>query len=564
MSIAFEEEEFSSEVGQCQKQRLVDILLHVMVGDMSPFSGHQVGYLASFLARQLARTDNTVLVSRDVFTNFLLILTRDLEPDVGEQQQAVMDIIQADDHGWSYFDLTDLEEKCQAAGFYRVLEKLYERSGRQDDILSCYLEDKTRQSVVFSWLSTSRVSEATLLEKMNNLIHIDVVKFADIVIKYSDSEDSNLIRQVLDNLQEDTRMLYEFLHHVLSQSPPHVSPDMYSCHLQLMCQYHPDQVVQYLSIKDNHEHYDINEALQLCNDHGLIKAKIYLFERQGRVKEAFDLLIETLNQKMTINLKDSKSESIEEVSDEVKYIVEFCQRSSQVLSTEVKDEMWCSLLQTCVKPEISSGDQEMVIIWRSMVRNIVSSMLGEVTLSKIVNIIISDEDGHWSEVKQVMGDIMDMARYEATLVESTMGAIRAETADMSHKLMRYKSRGLRSYSLNCALCHRRLNTEDRSVVFRCHHGYHLQCLEDAGGVSVRSNKTKSYRCVICTSPVHLGGGYGSGRVDQEKMTQVDADERVKKAKQFLTLYSNPDHGGFDSGSMINSEKFSLQLKPGKK
>ena len=131
-------------------------------------------------------------------------------------------------------------------------------------------------------------------------------------------------------------------------------------------------------------------------------------------------------------------------------------------------------------------------------------------------------------------------------------------------MMRIKSRGLRSQSINCALCGGRLTTEDRSIVFRCHHGYHLRCLEDAGGVSVRSNRTKSYRCVICTSPVHVGGGFGRSRVSQEKITRVEAEERVKKAKEFLQLYSNPDHGGFDSGSLINTEKFSLQLKPGKK
>ena len=140
LSIAFEEEEFSSEVGQCQKQRLVDILLHVMLAEseLSRFSGHQVGYLASFLARQLARHENTVLVSRDVFIKVLAILTRDPEGGTGgqreERQQAVLDIIQADSEaGWTHFDLTDLEEKCLAAGFYRVLEKLYKKSGRQNE-----------------------------------------------------------------------------------------------------------------------------------------------------------------------------------------------------------------------------------------------------------------------------------------------------------------------------------------------------------------------------------------------------------------------------------------------
>ena len=102
ISIAFEESEWDSEVGRCQKQRLVDILLQVMLSgteseiDISQFSAHQVGYLASFLARQLAKPDNKVIVSRDVFSKVLVILTKP-GPAAGqleERQQAVLDIIQ--------------------------------------------------------------------------------------------------------------------------------------------------------------------------------------------------------------------------------------------------------------------------------------------------------------------------------------------------------------------------------------------------------------------------------------------------------------------------------------
>ena len=45
LSIAFEEEEFATEVGRCQQQRLVDLLVEVMVGEEAPFSAAQVGLL---------------------------------------------------------------------------------------------------------------------------------------------------------------------------------------------------------------------------------------------------------------------------------------------------------------------------------------------------------------------------------------------------------------------------------------------------------------------------------------------------------------------------------------
>lgn len=58
-----------------QKQRTVDILLRIMV-DKSGFSPSQIGALFIFLARQLARPDNTIFISKmlfdQVFVNIIL------------------------------------------------------------------------------------------------------------------------------------------------------------------------------------------------------------------------------------------------------------------------------------------------------------------------------------------------------------------------------------------------------------------------------------------------------------------------------------------------------------
>ena len=77
MSIAFEEPEFNGEMGACQKQRLVDVLLRVMVpsppsspqhqlvpgddtkrgspGPLMEYSPSQIAHLFTFFARQMSR-----------------------------------------------------------------------------------------------------------------------------------------------------------------------------------------------------------------------------------------------------------------------------------------------------------------------------------------------------------------------------------------------------------------------------------------------------------------------------------------------------------------------------
>ena len=540
-----------------------------MISDTSPFSAHQVGYLASFLARLLSRSDNSILVSRDVFTRVLDTLTQEqLGPGQrDERQQAVLDILQSDSNGWTYFDQTVLEEKCKIAGFYKVLEKLYQEQERYDDIIDCYLQDSTRQTLVFTWLAGNKVSEHVLLDRMESLLDIDVAKFASVIIKYN--SDNTLLPKVLNKLNDDQKTMFEVLHHILEIPSQNVSKELYDQYLELMCQFNPEDVEEYLKNKDNHEYYDVAKAFKLCKEHKLTKAEVYLLERQGRISEAFKLLLSTLNNSITSNPENLDHENISDISKESNIVIEFCQRSSSSISAEDKEKMWCTLLDTCIKP-LSLINTDLVPEWRMLVRNIVSSMLGHVSNSKVVSLIVSDpgySSGSWSEVKHVIGDILETVRYETRLLQRTVATIRSETVDSTVKLVREKSRGVRSTSVTCATCHTCLNARDRSVVFKCHCVHHLQCLEESGGVTIRSNHLKQYKCTIC-SPI-------MNKVDQKcdtdnnsinlKTAQI---ERVDKAREFLKYYTNPDENeeinGFASSSIIKSENFSLKLKPGSK
>merc|ERR1719378_1210992 len=194
---------------------------------------------------------------------------------------------------------------------------------------------------------------------------------------------NNIILKVTDKLEENRPKLFEFLQNILALPSQLITKEMHDRYLQLMCEFNPDTVCEYLQNKEN---------------------------------------------------------------DEVTCVVEFCQRASTSISHEDKEKMWCSLLDACVKPMSKIQDPDVLFSWRQLVRNIVSSMLCHVTNSKVVSVIVSEpgySSGAWGDVKQVIGDILETARYVVRLLERTIATIRAETAQLCEKRVQVKTRGVR-------------------------------------------------------------------------------------------------------------------------
>ena len=158
ISIAFEEPEFNTELGLCQKQRLVDILLQIMVKASSKdFSPSQVAHLFTFLARQMARDGGSAVfqISADLFDQVLDILT-DNSPEAlssslqerEEWQQALLDLLNS---GYE-FNRDSIMERAKRANFYRILEVMHENAGDHDKVLSCYIDDPQRRMQAFSYV----------------------------------------------------------------------------------------------------------------------------------------------------------------------------------------------------------------------------------------------------------------------------------------------------------------------------------------------------------------------------------------------------------------------------
>lgn len=113
VSLAFTEPEFTSEVGLRQRQRLIDILLHIMV-DHPGYSTHEVGALYTFLARQLSRPGSGLQVDKELFQKIFSYLVLPNSEHQEERQQALLELLRADElQYYSKSEILDLANKAK-------------------------------------------------------------------------------------------------------------------------------------------------------------------------------------------------------------------------------------------------------------------------------------------------------------------------------------------------------------------------------------------------------------------------------------------------------------------
>ena len=419
VSIAFEEPEFNSDLGKCQKQRLVDILLQIMVNEdqslrTSSYSPSQIAHLFTFLARQIAKGDDCGLnVSRGLFEKVLNVLTtaKNSSGTVNHEecQQALLDMLNAG--GMQYFDTQSLEQHAQSAGFYRILEMLYEKNGEYDKILTCYIDDPLRDRQAFAFAQkvfleadydtdTSKKGhvEKSILIELRRLMQLDVKKTAMVIYHHMhpyiplvfDKLESSISSS---NSEEDkiniNRLFFEFTGHILEYkengSQPNTptretgksssaslneastklqSAETYERYLELMCNFDPKSVASYLRSRGSGVPYRLEVALELCKQHKLSDAQAYLLEQDGRIVEAFDVIKINMDSKIAEIVSilkddaylDDKNLSLawSYVNTMIILLIQLCQKyyaKESEKSSSDKDEIWFDLLESIIKPQ---------------------------------------------------------------------------------------------------------------------------------------------------------------------------------------------------------------------
>jgi hypothetical protein len=562
-------------VGRCQKQRLIDILLQIMVHSRD-YSAAQIGHLFTFLARQIARSDNTLSVSRDLFDKVLEVLTNSVEnAQREEREQALMDMLNAG--GQQYFDRERLIFQAQKVKFYRILEMLFEQGREYDKVLRCYLDDPNRQNQAFAFVQKVLADndhyngeakgqvEKSVIANLETLLAVDLKKTATVVYHHMHS----YIPLVISKIDQKRRVLFDYLRYSMDlkesgtpvSSPVHSSAnniiaakDTFIDYLDLMCEFDAKRVATFL--KSRMVEFDADAALTVCRKRGILDAQAVLLEKQGRSKEAFALLLEALEEKLRgcASVVDGDQELFwAQVNASVIVIVQLCQRTSEGLTTEDREQLWMQLLDMLLQLPQQHLAKADVDALKGVVMHVVSSTVGYLPLRSIIEKLLSESAynaSSFGDIRQFVCEMLEIYHYEEVLLRATVKLVHADLHDQTLLRQRASRHGIGMAEPHCHLCARSLSCsgskEDRVLAFQCSHKFHLACLEQAGCAVVSALGDESWQCYTCMVAERSRGAIAQLKAEKslwDNLHRAEVDvadsQSVECAKAYLDEFRSP-------------------------
>uniref|UniRef100_A0A2L2YDL3 Vacuolar protein sorting-associated protein 8-like protein n=1 Tax=Parasteatoda tepidariorum TaxID=114398 RepID=A0A2L2YDL3_PARTP len=527
LALAFQEPEFSTDVGLSQKQRLVDILLKIMV-QSEGFLPTEIGALFTFLARQMAKQENIIIVNRLLFEQVLEHLTNPGDDTrIEERQQALMELIQAG--GLAQVNEERVLVLAEKAKFYRVCEYLYEKHQLYDKILECYLQDPSRKLQVFYFiekilnhpnrtLQEKKALEDKIITSIEQLVDIDNKRTSQILLEFFPNQLLNVVK-ALNNLPE---ILYQFLQGLFSnkelntststpsnKDAPMVDPVVVETYIELMCQYDLNQVHNYLKRADG---YRLEETLEICRKYNAMEATAFLLERAGDIHGAFNIMLEGLRTKIkevteeilgaTDTLQLDYLLSWNELQTRLLVIIQLCQRNSNKMNQEEREMLWFPLLEAMLVPQRQLRGRVNVSYlnaFKEQTRHLLNNMMGYISLPAILQRVVQDpayNTGKFGEIRELIMGMFETYNYEKTLLATTTKLLNDDLHKQLRHLCQSANQALINHNEICSFCLNQLDSDENVeiLIFRCGHVYHASCLSGKDG----DEDVANYSCIKCS------------------------------------------------------------------
>uniref|UniRef100_A0A8C6DD46 Vacuolar protein sorting-associated protein 8 homolog n=1 Tax=Moschus moschiferus TaxID=68415 RepID=A0A8C6DD46_MOSMO len=508
------------------QQRIVDILLKVMV-ENSDFTPSQVGCLFTFLARQLAKPDNTLFVNRTLFDQVLEFLcSPDDDSRHSERQQVLLELLQAG--GIVQFEESRLIRMAEKAEFYQICEFMYEREHQYDKIIDCYLRDPLREEEVFNYIHNilsipgySAEEKQSVWQKamdhIEELVALKPCKAAELVATHF----SEQIETVIKKLQNQV-LLFKFLRSLLdpregihvNQESLQISPYIIEQFIELLCQFSPNHVIETLQVL---ECYRLEETIQITQKYQLCEVTAYLLEKKGDIHGAFLIMLKRLQSKLQeiIHQDENTKEdpSLKDVEETTVETIALCQRNSHNLNQQQREALWFPLLEAMMAPQKLSGSaapHPHSEALKSLTMQVLNSMAAFIALPSILQRILQDPvygKGKLGEIQGLILGMLDTFNYEQTLLETTTSLLNQDLHWSLCNLRASVTRGLNPKQDYCSIClqqyKRRQEMADEIIVFSCGHLYHSFCLQSKECTIEIEGQTR-WTCYKCSSSNKAG------------------------------------------------------------
>ncbi|POG71025.1 Golgi CORVET complex core vacuolar protein 8-domain-containing protein [Rhizophagus irregularis DAOM 181602=DAOM 197198] len=323
-----EEEELPGKI--INRQLLVNILLEVMTSssyDNSEFSQTDISYLYSFVARNLPKYTQFLLLPPSIIHKILVHLSTDNVPRTREERQLSVECLLSI---YTPQDENQMVQLYENAGFWRVLEHVYKADKKYGLLVTTYLKDPERRNEVFDCIRSllnpnSKLTEKqreevtqTIMTRIDEIVDIDGEQTAAIIKTYFDSDH----KTVIENLSSSPARLFTYLRGLLEPSQENITggelvrvrtveeqvimseahsesllidPEIHEQYIALMCRFDPTGVYHYL--QTHPDTYRMEYVLPICDDTDIVDAVVWILERSGKAVEALNKILDIVQDK---------------------------------------------------------------------------------------------------------------------------------------------------------------------------------------------------------------------------------------------------------------------------
>ncbi|XP_047351827.1 vacuolar protein sorting-associated protein 8 homolog isoform X2 [Vespa velutina] len=425
IAIAFQEPEFTSEMGLRQRQRLIDILLSIVLPS-TPLTPMNSDYITDeqrtlvliFIVNEAA--GDTINLEPNMLIRIVEVLcdcssvvtSRDLK---SEKENAVLGLLNS--KKLRNISDTTLLNLAQKANFMRVAELLY--TAREDwvAVCKCMILDPTRHCDIWPWLERLPAASLypVLVTSASALVAINVTQFALIIANRVQNKIPEILKKFDGTISLEYALLgalYQLSQYKEEETSPELSTELLEKYLTLMCKIEP-------------ENY--------CKD----KA----FEKEAIITAM--------------------------------QLAGMCRRSAGSLS-------WMPLVEVVLKTHSDSINENVEKLSGNLLKIILESLSGTTALSTVLEQILKhplSKSGTIGDIRQLLEGVLTHSQYEQTLVETTARLVSLELHKALKTSLRDAGKACASISLICPICRQILCQSTNYVaIFECGHGYHLDCL----------------------------------------------------------------------------------------
>ncbi|KAM5432851.1 Vacuolar protein sorting-associated protein 8 [Microsporum canis] len=290
------------------RQYLIRILLGIMDSNSSNFGPADTIYLDMFIARNLPKYPQYILLSGSTLQEVLVRLCRYPSVEMLDDCQLSAEYLLSTYHPPDIQALIPLFEEAK---FFRILKSTYRAEKRYSDLLRTYIADPEDQQHVFVCIRDylrpssplSKKQRRSLLTTMEEIARelalIDIYETAHTVQLLA----PELHDKFLQALQNDSGSQYEYLHTILEDgqkrrtdtvSATNVSHELIERYLQLMCQYNPSHVADFINLMKVGD-LQLEAVLPYIENSGIVDAAVILLAKQGEVTNAMERLTRHLS-----------------------------------------------------------------------------------------------------------------------------------------------------------------------------------------------------------------------------------------------------------------------------